>query len=185
MGLTNLGLKCVGPSILKREIDEPCPNSAIIDLDTARLLTKKRHASNSHRLHLDCRCITCHAEYRVRECVAKSSLHLQVPGYLCTRPGCSRPCVDGTAGCDLHLWGLSFDPPSKSTSDLSRRRSKRQLAQDGLLLQLTTYYAKDCRISEMASDLPLILSSSSSVLALSRHDDQTWTRNWTRELTTE
>ncbi len=105
----NLGLKCVGPSILKCEIDEPCPNSAIIDLDTARLLTKKRHASNSHRLHLDCRCITCHAEYRVRECVAKSSLHLQVPGYLCTRPGCSRPCIDGTAGCDLHLLGLSFD----------------------------------------------------------------------------
>jgi hypothetical protein len=113
VGLTNLGLKCVGPSILKREIDEPCPNSAIIDLDTARLLTKKRHASNSHRLHLDCRCITCHAEYRVRECVAKSSLHLQVPGYLCTRPGCSRPCIDGTAGCDLHLWGLSFDSTPK------------------------------------------------------------------------
>ena len=49
----------------------------------------------------------------MRKCVAKSSLHLQVPGYLCTRPGCSRPCIEGTAGCDLHLWGLSFDSTLK------------------------------------------------------------------------
>lgn len=110
----NLGLTCLGPtSGFGHLIFERCPKEGIIDLDTARLVLRRRPKSQSI---LDNRCVACRFYNQVTTYLTRYEIELEDGNAVCIFHGCDQLSFHGSRRCAQHLSNLLLKSHRENTT---------------------------------------------------------------------
>lgn len=118
MSLINLGLTCVRPSAISDGlVTQTCPNTVVIDLDTARLGLSGD--TNAVRLILSPRCVPCDAYLKITQLLEGHRLKMHAENIVCMTPGCDQQSFHTSGMCRRHLSSLLLDASREKVSTLS------------------------------------------------------------------
>ncbi|OIW27556.1 hypothetical protein CONLIGDRAFT_645810 [Coniochaeta ligniaria NRRL 30616] len=110
---TNLGLTCIGPSIIEQNlVFEACPRNITIDFHTAPLVIASSHyvpTTGRHTLGLSPRCVSCTSYVRTTKLLAHLGFRGHPKNCTCIDTDCERKAFSTTGLCWKHLQPHQFE----------------------------------------------------------------------------